>query len=242
MSGLSNAPASPPARGTAKTQSPEADAPVTAPSPEDLRLLAALRKRDEAAFCELVEAYHNALLRLAMIYMPSRGVAEEVVQETWLGVLQGVDRFEGRSSLKTWIFRILINRAKTKSQREGRTIPFSQLFDPDSDSGEPAVDPERFLPTDHSEWPGHWAAPPQSWGGDPEQLAMSGETMECLRQAVAKLPPGQREVITLRDIEQWSAEEVCNALVISETNQRVLLHRARSRVRKALEERFGKRT
>ncbi len=240
MSGLSNAPASPPARG-GKTPATKDEIPAPTPLPEDLRLVAALRKRDEAAFSELVDTYHSALLRLAMIYMPSRGVAEEVVQETWLGVLQGVDRFEGRSSLKTWIFRILINRAKTKSQREGRSIPFSQLFDPDSDTGEPAVDPERFLPPSHAEWPGHWAAPPQSWGDDPEKLAMTGETMECLRQAVAQLPASQREVITLRDIEQWDSEEVCNALGISETNQRVHLHRARSRVRRALEEKFGSR-
>jgi RNA polymerase sigma-70 factor (ECF subfamily) len=216
--------------------------PVPGPCPDEVRLLAKLRQRDEAAFAQLVDTYHNALLRFAMIYTASRVVAEEVVQETWLGVLQGVDRFEGRSSLKTWIYRILMNRAKTKSVREGRSIPFSQLFDADSDAGEPAVDPERFLPPNHPDWPGHWSAPPESWGGDPEKLLMSNETQDFLRQAVAELPASQREVITLRDIEQWESDEVCNALGISETNQRVLLHRARSRVRKALEKRFGARS
>jgi RNA polymerase sigma-70 factor (ECF subfamily) len=205
-----------------------------------MRLVAALRNRDEKAFSELVESYHNALLRLAIIYVPSRAIAEEVVQETWLGVLQGIDRFEGRSSLKTWICRILINRARTRSEREGRSIPFSQFFDPDTDPGEPAVDPERFLPSHHAQWPGHWAVPPERWGEDPEGVLLSNEIQMFLRTVISDLPPSQREVITLRDIEQWDSDEVCNALGISETNQRVLLHRARSRVRCALEERFGK--
>jgi RNA polymerase sigma-70 factor (ECF subfamily) len=228
-------------------QSGEADLAERAPHPasavassEDMRLVAALRNRDEVAFSELVDSLHSALLRLAVIYVPSRAVAEEVVQETWLGVLQGVDRFEGRSSLKTWIYRILINRARTRSERESRSIPFSQFFDPEADPAEPSVDPERFLPADHAQWPGHWAVPPESWGEDPEKLLLSNEIQEYLRKVIAEMPPNQREVITLRDIEQWDSDEVCNALGISETNQRVLLHRARSRVRRALEERFGK--
>jgi RNA polymerase sigma-70 factor, ECF subfamily len=203
---------------------------------EDRSLLEALRNRDEAAFTSLVQRYNTCLLRLAMLYVPSRAVAEEVVQETWLGVLQGIDRFEGRSSLKTWLFSILTNQAKTRGGREGRSIPFSALGNPGNDSREGAVDPERFLEASHPQWPAHWASPPESWSRTPEENLLSRETRSNLERAVAALPPAQREVITLRDIEQWSSEEVCNALGLSETNQRVLLHRARSRVRRSVEE------
>jgi RNA polymerase sigma-70 factor (ECF subfamily) len=199
-------------------------------------LLAALRSKDEAAFTTLVDRYHSSLLRLAQLYVSSRAVAEEVVQETWLGVLQGLDAFEGRSSLKTWIFRILINRAKTRAEREGRTVPYGLAWDLSADRGEPAVEPERFLPASHPEWPGHWASPPQSWGENPEARLLSKEARQFIQKAVDSLPPAQREVITLRDIEQWESEEVCNVLGLSESNQRVLLHRARSKVRRALEE------
>jgi RNA polymerase sigma-70 factor (ECF subfamily) len=187
----------------------------------------------------LVELYHNSLLRVAQLYVPRREVAEEVVQETWLGVLTGIDRFEGRSSLKTWLFRILTNRAKTRGERESRTIPFSALWDPDSDPDEPAMEPERFLPADHPQFPHHWAAPPQSWGEDAEQVLLAQEARTYLRKAIEALPPTQREVITLRDIEGLSSQEVCNVLGVSETNQRVLLHRARSRVRRELERYFA---
>jgi RNA polymerase sigma-70 factor (ECF subfamily) len=203
---------------------------------EDRSLLEALRNRDESAFTALVQRYHSPLLRLAMLYVPSRAVAEEVVQETWLGVLQGIDRFEGRSSLKTWLFSILTNRARTRGVREGRSVPFSALWNPENDSWEGAVEPERFLDAGHPQWPGHWSSPPESWSRTPEENLLSKETRSNLERAIAALPPAQREVITLRDIEQWSSEEVCNALGLSETNQRVLLHRARSRVRRALEE------
>ena len=201
----------------------------------DSSLIEALRNRDESAFTSLVGRYSTALLRLAMLYVPSRAVAEEVVQETWFGVLQGIDRFEGRSSLKTWLFSILTNRAQTRGLREGRSIPFSVLWNPDHDPWEPAVEPERFLDAGHPQWPGHWASPPESWSRTPEENLLSQETRSILERAIAALPPAQREVITLRDIEEWSSEEVCNALGLSETNQRVLLHRARSRVRRALE-------
>lgn len=203
-------------------------------SPDEQSLLTALRNGEERAFAELVDRYHAPLLRLANFFVPSRAVAEEVVQETWLGVLRGLHSFEGRSSLKTWIFRILTNRAKTRGERESRSIPFSALADA-SGSAEPAVEPERFLGPDHPQWPGHWSQPPQSWGDSPEKLLLSSETRKFIHAAIKALPVSQREVITLRDVEQWNSEEVCNALGISETNQRVLLHRARSSVRRALE-------
>jgi RNA polymerase sigma-70 factor, ECF subfamily len=203
-------------------------------APNEAELVAALRAGDEAAFAELARSYNASLLRVAQIYVSSRAVAEEVVQETWLAVLQGLDRFEGRSSLKTWIFRILANRAKTRAIREGRTIPFSSL-QPDR-VPEPAVDPDRFRDPEDGRWPGHWASPPQAW---PEERLLAGETRDKLAAAIESLPASQRAVISLRDIEGWSAEEVCNALEISETNQRVLLHRARAKVRTALEGYLG---
>lgn len=202
---------------------------------DERSLVQALRGGDESAFMALVEQYHGSLVRLAMMYVRERVVAEEVAQETWLGVLQGLDRFEGRSSLKTWIFHILTNRAKTRGQREGRTIPFSAAWNPDDDPEEPAVDPERFLPPDHPRWPGHWASFPSRWDAIPEEHLLSQETRAVLQSAIDRLPPTQREVINLRDVEGWTCDEVCNVLGITETNQRVLLHRARSKVRRALE-------
>src|SRR5438552_15822228 len=152
----------------------------------------------------LVERYSPSLLRIAMLYTPSRAVAEEVVQETWLGVLQGIDRFEGRSSLKTWIFRILTNRAKTRGQRERRSIPFSAFADPEREGAEPAVDPSRFLGED-DRFPHGWASPPTSWDDVPEERLLSAETLNKVEEAIAGLSGAQREVITLRDIEGWSA-------------------------------------
>ena len=202
-------------------------------------LVAALRSGDEAAFTALFEKHHASLVRLAMVYVSDRAVAEEVAQETWLGVLQGLKRFEGRSSLKTWIFTILINRAKTRGQRESRSIPFSDLGEADSDSDEPALDPSRFFsPSESPQSAGHWKIMPRPWDDLPEARVLSGESGEVIRAAIATLPPAQRQVITLRDIEGFSAEDACNILEISETNQRVLLHRARSKVRRALEQYF----
>jgi RNA polymerase sigma-70 factor (ECF subfamily) len=201
---------------------------------EDKQLVAALRRGDDSAFAALLETYHSALVHVAMAYVRNRAVAEEVVQETWLGVIRGIDRFEGRSSLKTWIFRIVANIAKTRAEREGRTIPFSSLRVAD-DADEPAVEPERFLDATHGPFAGHWAAPPVRWDTLPEERLRSKETLARVREAVETLPPTQRAVITLRDIEQWSSDEVCDLLGLSEGNQRVLLHRARSKVRRALE-------
>lgn len=171
------------------------------------------------------------MLRVAMLYVGSRAVAEEVVQEAWLGVLRGLDRFEGRSSLKTWIFRILTNRAKTRGEREGRTVPFSARADDGDD--EPGVAAARFLSADGGPPSGHWASPPR---GLPEERLLAREVRERIEAAIAALPASQRAVITLRDVDGFSSEEVCSVLAISGTNQRVLLHRARSKVRAALEE------
>jgi RNA polymerase sigma-70 factor, ECF subfamily len=197
----------------------------------EAQLLEALRSGDEGAFRALVREYQPSLVRVARMFVSSQAAAEEVAQETWLGVLNGLDRFEGRSSLRTWIFRILTNIAKTKAVREGRTLPFSALQDP-ARVPEAAVDADRFLDSEHPRWPGHWAAKPTPW---PEDALVAAETRERLAEAIEALPATQRAVISLRDIEGWSSEEVRNALDLSETNQRVLLHRARSKVRAALE-------
>jgi RNA polymerase sigma-70 factor (ECF subfamily) len=199
---------------------------------DESQLVAALQARDEAAFIELVHRYHASLLRVAQMYVPGRAVAEEVIQETWLSVLKGIDRFEGRSSLKTWIFRILTNIAKTRAQREGRHIPFSALGQPGR-VPEPAVNADRFLSPEDPHWPGGWATPPRSFR--PDDRLVAKETREVVAEAIQRLPPNQRAVISLRDVEGWGAEEVCNVLGVSESNQRVLLHRARSKLRTELE-------
>lgn len=165
------------------------------------------------------------MLRLALVYVRERAVAEEVVQETWIGVLDGIDRFEGRSSLRTWVFSILVNQAKMRAERERRSLPFSAL------GTEPLVDPEQFLPA-HDPWAGHWAAAPRAL---PEEELLAAELRERLAAAIRRLPASQRAVLTLRDVEGWSAEEVCKALQLSEANQRVLLHRGRCALRQALD-------
>lgn len=200
-------------------------------SPDETKLVEALRVGDEDAFRDLVRTYNSSLLRVARIYVPTQVLAEEVVAETWLAVVEGLERFEGRSSLKTWIFRILTNRAKTRAVRERRTLPLS-AFEPDRIQ-EPALEADRFRDWNDPRWPGHWAVPPVPW---PEDQLLAAETREKLAAAIESLPGTQRAVISLRDLEGWSAEDVCNALELSETNQRVLLHRARSKVRKALED------
>ncbi|MGE0599580.1 MAG: RNA polymerase sigma factor [Dehalococcoidia bacterium] len=198
------------------------------PAPEDAAVLAALRAGDEQAFTALVERYHGPMVRLATAYVPSYAVAEEVAQEAWLGVLNGIGRFEGRSSLKTWIFRILTNIAKTRGAREQRSLAFSSVFD-DPGPDEPAVDADRFARE------GHWLLAPSGWGDSPEEKLESAECQALIHETIESLPANQREVIRLRDVLGFTSAEVCNALEVSETNQRVLLHRARSRVRRALE-------
>jgi RNA polymerase sigma-70 factor (ECF subfamily) len=207
--------------------------PPTTEADEELRLLDALRQGDEAAFMRVVDRYHGRMVRLALVYVGDQDVAEEVAQEAWLGVLRGLPRFEARSSLRTWIFHIVVNRAKTRAGREGRSIPFSALWE-ETDADEPMEDPAQFLPADHPRWPGHWVSFPRSWEQVPEERLLAIETLAYIGEAIEGLPPNQRMVITLRDVEGLPSDEICNVLGISETNQRVLLHRARTQVRRAL--------
>src|SRR3954454_11847423 len=204
-----------------------------APSDPDAELLARLRDGDEDAFRALVEEHGPFLMRLVMMHVPSRSIAEEVVQDTWLAALNGLDRFEGRSMLRTWLASIALNKARTRGTREGRILPFALLRRRYEEGGGPAVDPDRFQGR-RGERPGWWAGPPVAWE-DPQSQLEANETRDLLLKAIRDLPPRQREVITLRDVSGWDAEEVRNALDLSETNQRVLLHRARSKVRAALE-------
>lgn len=207
-------------------------------SADDLRLVEALLAGDETAFSQLIDQFHASMLRLAMVFVPDRAVAEEVVQDAWIGILRGLPRFEGRSSLKTWMFRILTNTAKTRGQREDRSVPFSALARSEIEIDEPALDADRFMAAhDPHQAPG-WVSLPRNWDDIPEDRLLAQETLELVGAAIDQLPPGQRNVITLRDIEGWTSEEVCNVLEISASNQRVLLHRARSKVRQALERYF----
>jgi RNA polymerase sigma-70 factor (ECF subfamily) len=201
---------------------------------DESALVEALRHGDEAAFTELVERHHPALVRLAMSFVSTRAAAEEVAQETWLAVLEGIDSFQARSSLKTWLYRILVNRAKTRGVRESRSVPFSSLAEA-GDDGEPSVDPERFMDESHPRWPGHWTAYPGRLSDAPEERLLSRETREVIADAIETLPASQRQVIELRDVEGCDSEECCRILGLTEGNQRVLLHRARSRVRAELE-------
>jgi RNA polymerase sigma-70 factor, ECF subfamily len=201
---------------------------------EEAELLARLRSGDERAFESLVDGYHGTMIGVAMTYVKTRSVAEEVVQEAWIGVLKGLHRFEGRSSLKTWILRIVVNIAMTRGAREARSVPFSTLA---PEGEEAAVAPERFRDSDDA-FPGHWRAYPGDWSALPQERLLGRETLDLITHAIDQLPPAQRTVITLRDIQGCTAEEVCEALEVSDANQRVLLHRARSRVRAALEDHF----
>jgi RNA polymerase sigma-70 factor (ECF subfamily) len=205
---------------------------------EDRELIVRLRARDEAAFTSLVDRYHVSLIRLAMSHVSDRSVAEEVVQESWLGVLEGLDGFEGRSSLKTWIFRIVANKAKTRGVRESRHTSFSEFGTGEAESEEAAVDPSHFRTSGH--WVDYWAAYPQPWDENtPERLSLSKEGAAHLKRAISALPSNLGQVLILRDVEGLSSKEVCDMLAVSEANQRVLLHRARSRVRRALEQYIG---
>lgn len=188
---------------------------------------------DGAAFTEVVRAYNGSLVRLASSFVPSRAVAEEVVQETWMAVIKGLPRFERRSTLKTWITGILVNIAKTRGAKERRTVPLATL------AGDgPSVDPDRF-----SGPPGHgaWSDPPAHWSDLPAEAVVSAETFALVEETVELLPENQRWVVMLRDVEGWSSPDVCDLLGISEANQRVLLHRARSVLRGVLEQRLGGR-
>ena len=198
------------------------------------QLLVALRAGDEAAFVKLVARHHRSLKGLARSYGATEAVAEEIVQETWIAALQGLDRFEARSSLKTWLFGILKNQARQRARTERRSVPFSAVATAGDDAGDPAVGSSRFQGPDGC-WPGHWATPPRPWEDPPRRLAAL-EAREQIRSAIAGLPPRQRAVVALRDVDGLDAEEVCGLLEISEANQRVLLHRGRAQIRNVLEE------
>jgi RNA polymerase sigma-70 factor (ECF subfamily) len=190
---------------------------------DDEALLERLRAGDEDAFAALVATHDGALRRVARTYVRTDSAADEVVQETWLGVVRGLAAFEGRSALRTWIFRILVNQARTRAVRDARSLPFSALADDD-----PAVDPGAFGAD------GRWSSAPPRLESDPESGLLSRELRAHLLDAVDALSDDQRAVITLRDLVGLSAAEVCGLLEITEVNQRVLLHRARARVRTAL--------
>jgi RNA polymerase sigma-70 factor (ECF subfamily) len=193
---------------------------------DDIDLLQRLRGGDEQAFVVLVQRYHDSMIGLASSFVPSRAVAEEVVQDTWMGVLRGIGGFEGRSSFRTWLFRILVNRARTAGARERRSVAIG-------DAG-PAVDQSRF------DEAGGWVAPPEQWIEDIDDRLRAGKMAHRIRSAIDELPSRQREVVTLRDVEGLSSDAVCHVLEITDGNQRVLLHRGRSRVRQALETEFGR--
>jgi RNA polymerase sigma-70 factor (ECF subfamily) len=199
--------------------------------PRDAARLAALREGDERAFVELVDELSPRMLKLARVYVASAALAEDAVQEAWVVVLGTLERFEGRSSLSTWILGIVLNVARARGRHEARSRPFSALRTDD----QPIIDPSRFLPLDHDRWPGHWAIAPMPW---PEDALETAEAGRIIRDTIAALPETQRAVITLRDMIGCTSEETCNALDLTDTNQRVLLHRARTRVRAALEAAF----
>jgi RNA polymerase sigma-70 factor (ECF subfamily) len=202
----------------------------------DVDLVARLRAGDQAAFRDLVGRNQAAMVRFARGYVPSAAVAEEVVQDTWIAVLKGLDGFEGRSTLRTWIFRILGNQARTRGERERRTVPVSSLTDELHEAEQPSVPIERFTgPAGR----GAWAQPPARWSDIPEERVLAGATFEAIAETMNTLPENQRRVVALRDVEGWTSEEVCELLELSEVNQRVLLHRARSKLRSALEDKLG---
>ena len=203
------------------------------PPPEitEVAQIAALRAGDERAFAQLVDQLSPRMLKMARVYLTGEAAAEDAVQEAWIVVLSSLERFEGRSTLTTWVLGIVINTARARGRKEARTRPFSSLQPDDS----PSLAAERFLPDDHDRWPGHWAIAPTPW---PDKALETAEAHQLIRDAVAKLPEAQRAVITLRDMVGCTPEETCNALGFTDTNHRVLLHRARTKVRAALEAAF----
>jgi RNA polymerase sigma-70 factor, ECF subfamily len=203
-------------------------------------LLERLRRGDEGTFDELVTRHHSVLIRMALAYVADREVAEEVVQDTWIAVIDGLSRFEGRSSLRTWIFGIMIHKAKDRGVREKRHVNFSSFESVDDDNDE-AVDPSRFHQS--GEWAGHWAFPPQPWDDQtPEKLLASQQAVNAMNRAIEALPQTLKDVLILRDVEGVEAKEACDILRITETNLYVRLHRARERVRQAVESYLEGRT
>jgi RNA polymerase sigma-70 factor (ECF subfamily) len=201
---------------------------------DEAELLARLRAGDEAAFLELVDRYAGAMRRVARAYVRDDATAEDVVQEAWLGMLRGLDGFAGRSSVGGWLLTIVANRAKTRGVREARSVPFSALARDEAERDDPSVAPDRFLGSDAA-WPGHWKEEPASWGDRPEERLLAGEMRVRLDAAIAALPEAQRTIVLMRDVAGFATADVCNALGLSETNARVLLHRGRAKIRTALE-------
>jgi RNA polymerase sigma-70 factor (ECF subfamily) len=199
---------------------------------DDAAVLDALRRGDERVFAELVGRWSSVMLRMALAHIDNRAIAEEVVQDAWLTVLRSIDRFEGRSALRTWVIGIVVNIARSRARAERRTVAL------DAADAEPSVERARFLPLEHPRWPRHWAVEPLPWP-TPEENMLAVETRRVILDAIATLPPSQREVVVLRDLEGLSSRDVCNVVGVTDTHQRVLLHRARSRVRKAIEQYLG---
>jgi RNA polymerase sigma-70 factor (ECF subfamily) len=199
-------------------------------------LVEALRQGDRDAFATLVDANSPWMMRIALAHVSSRASAEDAVQEAWLRCLRGLDDFEGRSALRTWLFVIVTNCARRRAERDSRSVPFSELARREAEHGEPEPLEDRFFEDSHPRWPGGWTTFSRSWEGLPEQRLLAGEVSAKIESAAARLPDGQRAVFLLRDVEGWSSEDVCNALGISGSNQRVLLHRARHAIRAVLED------
>jgi RNA polymerase sigma-70 factor, ECF subfamily len=210
------------------------DGANTEPKRADAALVERLRASDADAFAEVVRAWSPMMLQAARAYVSTDASAQDVVQDTWLAMIRGLDNFEGRSSLRTWILAILSNIGRSRGAREARTLPWSSLG-PADDSG-PAVDPDRFRGPD-DQWPRHWTqlGKPRPWPRSPEDEIMTADIHSQLESGLAELPEQQRTVVALRDVHGLSSDEVCSLLGLSATNQRVLLHRGRSRLRGLLE-------
>jgi RNA polymerase sigma-70 factor, ECF subfamily len=204
-------------------------------SESERHLVEALRAGDETAFVELVETHQSWMLRTASSFVPAPAVAEDIVQETWISVLRAVDGFEGRSALRTWIFSILVNAAKKRAAAERRTVPWSAFDEP---AGDEALG-DRFFEPSHPRWANCWTSTMPNWDDAPDIRLMAAEAWRAVERTLEKLPFRQRLVFTLRDVEHWSSDEVCDALEISGSNERVLLHRARLRIRSALERHYA---
>ena len=226
-----------------KTDSPRsASTDTQALSPEDVQLVSRLRAGDQAAFIEVIRSFGPTMLRIARLYVRSDEVAEEVVQEAWISVLQGLEGFQGRSAFRTWVLTIVVHSALRRGQREARSAPFSSVGqDSGSASGDDSLELDRFFSGDHPRWPSTWTTVVPRLGELPEEKLLSGEAMGVVETAISGLPDSQAAVLILHDIEGLPPEEICETLELADGNRRILLHRARNRVRAALEHYFDDR-